>query len=136
MSPGFDRHCFKRVVDAALKKDKPLSLELLQNITDSGTSLQDIIGMLCIYINSAAKAEAGSVQAWCDINMTVQELTEKAQFLNTRCNDAINAMLKARQQEADLVKRMADKELETADLKIKVRELQSRLSVMELLGSP
>ena len=61
-----------KIIDAALNNNINLSLDLLVSITDRETTSNDLIDLLCMYINTSKKFEKKEdVKALCELGRKV-----------------------------------------------------------------
>lgn len=124
----------KAVIKAALSKEQPLSLELLDKITDTSTTTYDLINLLCDYINASNKVERGDdLAAYCEMTHKIESLTAQNRLLVEKYNKAINDILSIKEHELELSRNASAAELEILKLKGLVKDLESRVNISELL---
>lgn len=125
----------KAVINAALSKEQPLSLELLNKITDTETSTYDLVRLLCDYINASHKVERGDdLKAYCEMTQKIESLISRNRLLEEKYHKAINDVLSTKERELELSRSTSEAELEILKLKGIVKDLESRINISELLS--
>ncbi len=122
------------VIDAAARKNVPLTPELLINITDTETNTYGLLKLLCAYINAlSAIGRDNDLRELCDKSLAIEDLQKKNQILQSQLGDALTGMLKAREELVDAKQRVTEKEMEISSLQIRLRELENKARYQDLL---
>ncbi|WP_405309275.1 hypothetical protein [Methanobrevibacter sp.] len=79
-----------KIIDAALNNNINLSLDLLVSITDRETTSNDLIDLLCMYINTSKKFEKKEdVKALCELGRKVEILTKKINYIQQKYKESV-----------------------------------------------
>lgn len=122
------------VIDVLLKKEQTLNLELLNKITDSGTTTYDLVRILCNYINATDVVKRGEdLKRYCELVQHVKELKSKATHLEGKYGESITEILTLKQTESELKTKLTTVELENMRLKAKLEDFEEKKHLFEIL---
>ena len=87
------------VINAAYNKDFPLSAGKLLELDNSDMSTQELLDVICDFINSMSIIEhKKDVTTLCQMKTKMKELTSKIRSLQENYNDAMNQLLKTKEE--------------------------------------
>ena len=88
------------VINAAYNKDFPLSAgKLLELVVNSDMSTYELLDVICDFINSMSIIEhKKDVTTLCQMKTKMKELTSKIRSLQENYNDAMNQLLKTKEE--------------------------------------
>ncbi len=133
----FNELNIKAIIDAVFNKKLRLTPELLNKITDSGTSTYDIVKLLCVYINSTNQIERkDDLTSYCEMAFKVEELRNQNKRLYEKYNKAMSELLVSKENEIKLARTSTDCELEMSQLRRKIKDLESQIEVESLIKRP
>ena len=87
------------VINAAYNKDFPLSAEKLLELVNSDMSTYELLDVICDFINSMSIIEhKKDVTTLCQMKTKMKELTSKVRALQENYNEAMNQLLKTKEE--------------------------------------
>lgn len=127
----------KAIIDAVFNKKLRLTPELLNKITDSGTSTYDIVKLLCVYINSTNQIERkDDLTSYCEMAFKVEDLRNQNKRLYEKYNKAMSELLVSKENEIKLARTSTNCELQMSQLRRKIKDLESQIEVESLIKRP
>ena len=87
------------VINAAYNKDYPLSAGKLLELVNSDISTYELLDVICDFINSMSIIEhKKDVTTLCQMKTKMKELTSKIRSLEENYNEAMNQLLKTKEE--------------------------------------
>ena len=87
------------VINAAYNKDFPLSAGKLLELVNSDMSTYELLDVICDFINSMSIIEhKKDVTTLCQMKTKMKELTSKIRSLEKNYNEAMNQLLKTKEE--------------------------------------
>ena len=98
-----------KIIDAALNNNINLSLDLLVSITDRETTSNDLIDLLCMYINTSKKFDKKEdVKALCELGRKVEILTKKINYIQQKYKESVTSNIRTSEELAKVKQKETD----------------------------
>lgn len=122
-----------KIIDAALNNNINLSLDLLVSITDRETTSNDLIDLLCMYINTSKKFEKKEdVKALCELGRKVEILTKKINYIQQKYKESVTSNIRTSEELAKVKQKETDKTCKIIELTQKIKNLQRVIQIENL----
>lgn len=125
----------KAIINAAIKKDYPLSSEKLLQLVNSDLSTYELLDIVCDFINSLGTISKGKdAEILCKLKTRNKELEEKCSQLTERYNEAISSLLNEKESVVRMEKERGAHLLRINMQQCDIEKLRSELERAKLLS--
>ena len=125
----------KTIINAALKKDFPLSSERLLQLVNSDLSTYELLDIVCDFINSLGTISKGKdAELLCKLKAKNKKLEEENKQLTANYNEAMLSLLKEKESVVSMEKEKGGHLLRINMLECDVDSLKSALERARLLS--
>ena len=125
----------KTIINAALKKDFPLSSERLLQLVNSDLSTYELLDIVCDFINSLGTISKGKdAELLCKLKAKNKKLEEENKQLTANYNEAMISLLKEKESVVSMEKEKGGHLLRINMLECDVDSLKSALERTRLLS--